>query len=256
MLKVGTHLTDHSISRARARPGETPVPPLIETAETFDATFPTTPQKPIKVPLKGDGGRSPPRSNPRHHDFSDTESTSSDHLSVMSFAFKGSEQVKPVLRSKAGRSSLPPNHGQALQRRPSGGYIAGTAANAKFANRLRSTDDNDPTVRPSSRTRKSLPPAMASKPALTAANVNGRTTPVKPPWNASTAPMKPPPTPSVRATKGTITPSTNGGRRLSRGEMTPGLLEDTSVAGVWTAYQDRERETPIRRTGRQLGGMI
>ena len=149
----------------------------------------------------------------------------------MSFAFKGGEQVRPVEfrpksaqvtkssgtapRPATGSATRPVpssnnattntnSGGTAVQRRSSGGYVAGKAADAKFAHRLRSPDqvnssqDGDSaTIRPGSRTRRSLPPAMAARPVPPAlsngernANVVARLNPigdkapVKPPWNS------------------------------------------------------------------------
>lgn len=189
----------------------------------------------------------------------------------MSFAFKGSDQVKPAPGKHPVKSSAPPTTEAHPVKRSSGGYVNGTAANAKFAHRLRSTDENDNTVRPSSRARKSLPPALTSQPALSAGNAkanqgaNGRVTPVaKPAWNASTAliPDKRAPTPSARKARNTA-PLGNGNakeKRYLRAEMTASPIEDSSVAGLWTAFQERAEETPDRRTavlaGKQMGGRI
>jgi len=182
----------------------------------------------------------------------------SDHLSVASFAFKGSDQIKPKPRARPAKSSAPPNPGND---RSSGGYVASDAANAKFANRLRSTDDGDNTMRPTSRTRKSLLPAMA----LTAANgkadvaQHGRTTPVtKRPWNASTVPIKARASPSVRKATAAPQPVTMDGKRI-RGQLAPSPSGNSGVAGLWTADQDRE--APRKRTepvlaGGQFGGRI
>lgn len=148
------------------------------------------------MPLKGDGGPSPQRTPRSRQQDVDTDTVVSDGRSVMSFAFKGADQIKPIERKArpGGGIPTPSAHSGVLgdrktsgpwpQRRASAGpSITGAGAaggvgqpnnshNAKFqkdkfAHRLRSPDlDHSPdspagTTRPASRTRSSLPPAMA-----------------------------------------------------------------------------------------------
>lgn len=114
----------------------------------------------------------------------------------MSFAFKGADQIRPVQRrvraspngignGSGGNSNGNRHSGSSI---PSSGSGSGSkmshsAANAKFAHRLRSPEtvhedyehhhytpdhlvDKDATIRPhSSKTRRSLPPAMALSPS-------------------------------------------------------------------------------------------
>lgn len=210
--------TDDSISRARMNP---PTPPSKNTTPTKPKRVDVegTPT-PTKVPLK-DHETTPTR----HRKMpSDTDTILSDHLSVMSFAFKGSDQVRPI------RTKVPPTSSTSLksarlsstttptlQRKSSssgtsgpgtGGHAQYSAASAKFAHRLRASEDgpsqanaNGTSIRAPSRTRSSLPPAMRSPPpssssALSPTNrntkINGRMTPSqttsnniagKPPWN-------------------------------------------------------------------------
>ena len=98
----------------------------------------------------------------------------------MSFAFKGSDQIRPNPKrttkpiappSNTANRALQPR--QAVAERKMSGQSP-SAANAKFANRLRSPDENgEMTVRLPSKARRSLPPAMLARsgpigsPALT-----------------------------------------------------------------------------------------
>jgi len=216
----------------------------------------------------------------------------------MSFAFKGSDQIKPVQKRTrpAGQQPATDTIGAPVrtfakssapavypQRRSTGGHMTGDAANAKFAHRLRPHDaehenHGDVTVRPTSRTRQSLPPAMAH------ATKPGRASPVlsptdrnaaRPPWNSSTAPASKvksnPPTiasstrESVRGVRGIDTSVTGSGRRVvpkavaavkaaesvevqsqtgARGAragargVKPSASTDSSVAGMWNTYRE------------------
>lgn len=270
------------------------------------------PEQPSKVLLKGDGGRSSPIPSPRHLANVDTDTMVSDRLSVMSFAFKGTDQVKPVPRRV--RPSAPPNGNRSAgpslaksdaaavhpQRRTSAGHMVGEAANAKFAHRLRSHDTEqnsaDPNLRPSSRTRQSLPPVMAysnrtgrSSPALGPTDRNSP----RPAWNASANTPKskatsitPTMRESVRGVKGIDTSVTGQGKRIVpkavanlkaaegneggiQGEgkagsglggkgVKPSPSTDSGVAGMWTAYRDEGATGTPRKVpaGRQLGGRI
>lgn len=238
----------------------------------------------------------------------------SDRLSVMSFAFKGSDQIKPVAqRTKPVAPSSNTTTGAKAQttrsfssspaiypqRRSSGGHVTGNAANAKCAHRLRSAEtvpaNGDITVRPGSRTRKSLPPAMAlsgktgrvtpigrSSPALSPTERNGNTprspAPAPP---AKLTPKTPSVAPSTResvrglsgATAMAPSPSrmetsvTGTGRRVvpkavaqakTQG-MRPSVSTDSGVAGMWTAYRDGGAVgTPAKKPppGRSMGGKI
>lgn len=154
---------------------------------------------PRKVPMKTVDG-SPSKLTPRRRAGSParTDDAQSDVMSVMSFAFRG--EARPLgpgarYQSLGGRSAV----GRATktmsmaERRSSAsmGSMPSAAANAKFAHRLRSSDELAavaPTVRPASRVRRSLPPAMAN----TTASGRRTTTPAtgqRPPWNSSMRPM-------------------------------------------------------------------
>lgn len=173
----------------------------------------------------------------------------------MSFAFKGSNQIKPAPRDRPVKGSLPLKDVTGPPKRGSGGYIAGSGASAKFAHRLRSKEEDDATMRPTSRTRQSLPPAMASKTALMASDTNGRVTPLRPAWNAWNAPIKSTTTSTVRG-RSTITPMSPANPRPVRGQATPSPTKDVGATGLSTAFHDIDGVTPMRRTGRRLGGMI
>jgi hypothetical protein len=270
---------------------------------------------PKRVPMKTADGPSPARSskNLGRRD-TDTETVVSDRLSVMSFAFKGGEQVRPVrvrpksaqVTKSSGPTSRPatgsatrpvpssnPNtnsNGTSVQRRSSGGYVAGKAADAKFAHRLRSPDQvNSPqdgdsaTIRPVSRTRRSLPPAMAARPVPPALGNGERNTnvvarlnpigdkaPIKPPWNsggglsantpsARAHPSVPPSSVSSRrirpagAGASVVAPAIGPGGRM----ITPSASDDSGVAGLWMSYAEEANvaaRTP--RPQRQYGGKI
>jgi hypothetical protein len=147
---------------------------------------PMNDRTPTKVPLKTVDGPSPMSTKSLRRRETDTDTLVSDRQSVMSFAFKGADQ-RPVQRrvraanptvATASKSSAPARAGTG-----SGQRMTVTAANAKFAHRLRSPDlvhdehghplhghgqEEDPhaTIRPhSSKTRRSLPPAMALQPS-------------------------------------------------------------------------------------------
>lgn len=135
---------------------------------------------PTKVPLK-DGDGSPTRLVRSRHPLSEAGDDASESMSVMSFAFHGDarpavRRIKPAGGASAGTK---PTVRRSLGAQPT---TAG-GATAKFANRLR----EDVTVRPASRVRRSLPPAMALDTTPRAGSVPagvGR----RPPWNSSTRP--------------------------------------------------------------------
>ncbi len=162
---------------------------------------------PRKVPMKTVDG-SPSKLTPRRRAGSParTDDAQSEVMSVMSFAFRG--EARPLARGSLGRTrggmvgaasrAKPPTIAErrssasmtTAERRASGSMSSAAAANAKFAHRLRSSDElaqAAPTVRPASRVRRSLPPAMA----LTPAGGRRTTTPAtqRPPWNSSMRPM-------------------------------------------------------------------
>lgn len=180
---------------------------------------------PRKVPMKTVDG-SPSKLTPRRRAGSPTrtDDAQSEVMSVMSFAFRG--EARPLgsagarYASLGGRSGTAARAGAATrqtktmsmaERRSSGsmgslGSMPTAAANAKFAHRLRSSDElaaAAPTVRPASRVRRSLPPAMAATPSgrrtvtpAGAASAVGTTVSAtgsigssRPPWNSSMRPM-------------------------------------------------------------------
>lgn len=157
-----------------------------------DRHAPSDHTTPTKVPLKGMDGPSPHSQKALRRRETDTDTLVSDRQSVMSFAFKGADQIRPTQR----RVKASNNPSGTTTTNPSGltnraGYrgsapmpkMTPSAANAKFANRLRSPDilpvhedhdhehlledgDKDATIRPhTSKARRSLPPAMALKPS-------------------------------------------------------------------------------------------
>lgn len=188
---------------------------------------------PTRVPLK-DGDGSPTRLQRSRHPLSEAGDDASESMSVMSFAFRG--DARPAVRriKPATGAGTKPTVRRSLGAQPT---TAGNA-NAKFANRLR----EDVTVRPASRVRRSLPPAMA----LDAAPARAGSGPVggkRPPWNSSTRPE----TSSMRDL-----PSTNPANRKM-------VRPRTSLGGE----RERERESSVtaptaasvaRR--RNLGGHI
>ncbi|WWC96868.1 hypothetical protein V866_003743 [Kwoniella sp. B9012] len=156
------------ISASRQRTSVIPQSPPVSKYPTLPSIAGTPHATPTKVPLKTiDGSANPSpsksfRSRKGTGIDDDTMSVISDGISEMSFAFKDGDQVKPNLKAKPKiRQSLPPtstsiakpgrNIGSVgrrttsqpgLTRRLSGGHVGGQAANAKFANRLRSPDLN------------------------------------------------------------------------------------------------------------------
>lgn len=188
-----------------------------------------------KVPLK-DGDSSPTRLTRSRHPLSEAGDDASESMSVMSFAFRG--DARPAVRPiKPGNGPSWIGNTKASARRSLGAPPATTAgnANAKFANRLR----EDVTVRPASRVRRSLPPAMA----LDTAPMRAGSVPVggskRPPWNSSTRPE----TSSMRDL-----PSTNPARRMVRPRTSLGERERESSVTAPTAASVARR--------RNLGGHI
>ena len=294
------------ISRiSRVRSQGPPEPADTAAHNSFPSiSSPSSPQKPVHVRLKGDGGSSPSKAAGRRRE-GDTDTMVSDQMSVMSFAYKGSDQLRPVSRttklpaSKANGS--PGTNGRpastsglvppAPQRRSTGGPISGQAANAKFAHRLRSAEteglNGDSTIRPTSRNRRSLPPAMVasastrtgrSSPALSPTDRNS----ARPPWNSSTAPTKastdraPSIAPSTRgsvrgisgATTRLETSVTGSGKRyvpksvaeVKRQSLKHSASAESGVTGMWTAYRDGGAvgtpRKPAVQPDRQRGGRI
>ncbi|BEI86084.1 hypothetical protein CcaverHIS002_0603710 [Cutaneotrichosporon cavernicola] len=151
---------------------------------------------PRKVPMKTVDG-SPSKLTPRRRASSParTDDAQSEVMSVMSFAFRG--EARPLARGSIGRARGGATMGgpsqrttKLAERRASGNMSSSAAANAKFAHRLRSSEElsqSAPTIRPASRVRRSLPPAMA----LTPAGGRRTTTPAsqRPPWNNSMRPI-------------------------------------------------------------------
>ncbi|GMK59921.1 hypothetical protein CspeluHIS016_0901380 [Cutaneotrichosporon spelunceum] len=154
---------------------------------------------PRKVPMKTVDG-SPSKLTPRRRASSParTDDAQSEVMSVMSFAFRGEARPLPrgsTARARGGTTLGGPSQRALMpsmidERKASGGMSSSAAANAKFAHRLRSSEElaqSAPTVRPASRMRRSLPPAMA----LTPAGGRRTTTPAsqRPPWNSSMRPI-------------------------------------------------------------------
>ncbi|WWC60421.1 uncharacterized protein I303_102993 [Kwoniella dejecticola CBS 10117] len=157
-------LSMNDVPSSRQRASEIPQSP--PTSRYLPSIAGTPHATPTKVPLKtmdGSAHPSPSKSfRSRNNDGADDDTISvvSDGISEMSFAFKDGDQVKPNLKARARiRQSTSPSKtsaggsrgssvavakgrtaSQPLSRRMSGGHVAGHAANAKFAHRLRSPD--------------------------------------------------------------------------------------------------------------------
>jgi len=104
---------------------------------------PSNDKTPTKVPLKTVDGPSPMSTKSLRRRETDTDTLVSDRQSVMSFAFKGADQrpvqrrvraANPTSAASASKSSAPRAGSGPGQR------MTITAANAKFAHRLRSPD--------------------------------------------------------------------------------------------------------------------
>lgn len=255
---------------------------------------------PTKVPLKTVDGPSPLSTKSLRRRETDTDTLVSDRQSVMSFAFKGADQIRPVqkrVKAPNGSSSAPAGRG--LQPRAGsapgpGQRMTHTAANAKFAHRLRSPEtvhedhahghghghmngnangqEEDPqaTIRPqSSKIRRSLPPAMALQPSTNLPEQSLRNghllNPPRIVSNASTY---------SKGVKGS-TPPVVAGRNISAAtakrlslkaeqaasESQPptASVSGESTLAMWKAYgaPTSSEGTPRRVvTGRQLGGRI
>lgn len=243
---------------------------------------------PTKVPLKTADGPSPHAQRSLRRE-TDTDTLVSDRLSVMSFAFKGADQIRPVQRrvraptgpspgnGSANKSGGIRDRGQAVHGGPGPKTMTPSAANAKFANRLRSPDDEhetdkDATIRPhSSKTRRSLPPAMALQPSINLPEQSLRNgTLLNPPRIVSTSGNR-------NAKTATAAPTPGAGRaisaatakRLSMKAEQMGVRESTpdspvpngndSTMALWAAYgaANGSESTPRRVVaGRQMGGRI
>lgn len=251
---------------------------------------PMNDKTPTKVPLKTIDGPSPMSTKSLRRRETDTDTLVSDRQSVMSFAFKGADQrpvqrrVRPANPSSAvtaPKSSSPARAGTGPGQR-----MTVTAANAKFAYRLRSPelvheehdhpvpvhgqeDDPHATIRPhSSKTRRSLPPAMALQPSTNLPEQSLRNghllNPPRIVSNASTY---------SRGINGS-TPPVVAGRNISAATAkrlslkaeqakadtppTASVSGDSGLA-MWKAYGAAQATegTPRRvMAGRQLGGRI
>ena len=301
------HTPSHSVSSSA--PGSAPSPAKSSSTTPRRAAPQTT------IPLKGDGpspGR-PVRPIRTRAPDAETDTIVSDRVSVMSFAFKSGDQVRPA-RQKARPSNLPtvkgstspravssgiksprsPNAGRAagattgLQRRSSSGHVSGSAANAKFAHRLRSPDLEplgEATLRPVSRTRSSLPPAMRSpttalietpgvgngakgvKNVLNPARTPRASMSGKPAWNSGTKPLPPPTNAPVRGVRGVSTPPLSGPAKGDLGSTTTTARRrmapsPSDTLGLWPVYRaamgsDTPKRVPAGvAAGRAPGGRI
>lgn len=193
----GTSTGDSKIINAQ---GTLRVEAEVDTALRLSSTMKPLPNSPgrddrttTKVPLKTNDG---PSETPRKMPDPDSETVISDRLSVMSFAFKGCDQVvparkaRPSLKIATDRNANPSATGVRLGRLPARGPST-IDAHAKFAHRLRSPEpssldpnrvntrqkdrvdsfddaetdtDAEKTIRPITKSGRSLPPAMALKP--------------------------------------------------------------------------------------------
>lgn len=207
------------------------------------------------VPLKT-GDETPSKLTPRRRPGSAAgtyDDAMSDKVSVMSFAFRGEarpNRLAAATRAKSPQTRLVPRAPISHERRAS---TAGAASQqAKFGHRLRASDDV--TVRPASRVRRSLPPAMA----LTPTNVNGRSSPVRPPWNGGTRAA------SARdfsgpTSRGIIRPKTSAGAIKDTTAVettaTTSASKDIGV-GIWEERPGLSAATAARIARRNLGGHI
>ncbi|WVF65884.1 hypothetical protein IAT40_000621 [Kwoniella sp. CBS 6097] len=261
----------YDISLARQCSAEPPYSPPASKVPTLPSIAGTPHATPTKVPLKStDGSANPSPSKSLRTRLAerddDTDTVVSDTMSVMSFAFKGGDQISPNVKARPKRSTAQnsstgsrPNGrtgggGSAngnirttsqpgLNRRISGGHVAGQAANAKFAHRLRSPDLDAaaPTAgdgRASASTsgaavakaRRSLPPAMTMsgglRPLHTASSAtynNLTAVSNRPAWNSglSTASNRRASTPASQAgsVRGTLSAqgSSSAGKRVPIG---------------------------------------
>lgn len=247
---------------------------------------------PTKVPLKQVDGPSPysQKAMRRREADVDTETLVSDRLSVMSFAFKGAEQIRPVTQrrvvntNKTNGNGTSPQDGSASHAQP---QLQQRMAHAKFANRLRSPieedhrhneqhhnpsakdADKDATIRPrSSKARQSLPPAMALKPSNNIPEQSLRNgTLLNPPRVVSSSSARgikgstPAPTPAAGRTISAAT-----AKRLSmkaaekhNAARDTGLDPNESGVELWKAYgaANGSDGTPRRVVpNRPLGGRI
>ena len=246
---------------------------------------------PTRVPLKTTDGPSP-LTKPLRRRETDTDTLVSDRQSVMSFAFKGADQRPVQRRVKVPTASAPTTSKVSAPPRATGPgqRMTVTAANAKFANRLRSpetvhddhehpqsdahgnghgVEDPHATIRPhSSRTRRSLPPAMALQPSTNLPEQslhNGQL--LNPPRIVSNASTY------SRGIQGS-TPPVAAGRNISaatakrlslkaeqaRNETAPtASVSGDSGLAMWKAYgaANPSEGTPRRViAGRQMGGRI
>ncbi|WVQ93515.1 hypothetical protein IAU59_000589 [Kwoniella sp. CBS 9459] len=221
----------HDISLARQRSAEPPYSPPASRAPTLPSIAGTPHATPTKVPLKtadGSTNGSPSkllRARLAERD-DDTDTVVSEDMSVMSFAFKGGDQISPNVKARpkrtasnqgtkqngravgssaSGNTRSTSQHG--LNRRISGGHVAGHAANAKFAHRLRSPDleasalttgegrptASNATAAAAAKARRSLPPTTTMSGGLrplhtassaTYTNLHAMSTSNRPAWNS------------------------------------------------------------------------
>lgn len=228
-----------------------------------------TPRKTHSVPLKGDGGPSPQRTPRSRQQDVDTDTVVSDERSVMSFAFKGADQIKPTerkVRPAGGIPTLTAHSGVLGDRKTSGPWpqrrvsagpsVTGPSAvggigqsnnshsakfqKDKFAHRLRSPDlDHGPdsptgTTRPASRTRSSLPPAMARQ-SLHPANSGFATVNGKAAQNQTARPLSP--NDRIVGNVNIPRPAWNSSTKVvtePKGQ-TPRLADTASIASIRTA---------------------
>jgi hypothetical protein len=169
------------------------------------------------------------RASAQAHGEEDTESTAS----LMSFAFKGSDQVRPARARPAGiPSALGP------QRRPSSGAAqAASHAKLKFAHRLR-TDVEPGDDGPLSKARRSLPPAMAVR-ANAGAMGSSRAGSV---------------TGGAHRALGSTDRNISGGVGLGLGRMSPSIMNPAEPKAVHGNTVDRVSLDGARGASRASGG--
>ncbi|OCF40058.1 hypothetical protein I317_06133 [Kwoniella heveanensis CBS 569] len=264
----------HDISLARQRSVEPPYSPPASKAPTLPSIAGTPHATPTKVPLKTtDGSANPSPSKSLRTRLAerddDTDTVVSETMSVMSFAFKGGDQLSPNLKARPKKPNAQTGTKQngrtvggsatgnvrstsqpGLHRRISGGHVAGQAANAKFAHRLRSPDlDHSGPVHNKThydgrssaagaapKARRSLPPTMTMsgglRPLHTASSAtynNLNTLSNRPAWNSglSTASQRRASTPASQAGSvrggASAQGSSSAGKRVPIGRASMGL---------------------------------
>ncbi|KAK8861682.1 hypothetical protein IAR55_002505 [Kwoniella newhampshirensis] len=273
--KKGSSLEATEPPRAHWRSGQTTPHSPLRTKSVLPS-IPGTPHAPLtRMPVKNmDGPRSFRASSATSrlgdNDTDSQDSDDSDDMSEMSFVFRGSDEVEPIDKKVAPLSLNTPSvsgsrsvsavsggrlgvgdgtTAPTLQRRSSGGHVSGSAANAKFAHRLRSSAlDQHPLKKGtglSTKTRRSLPPAMTTARPLQTPSIKAN----RPAWNSglsTTSTMRTStPASSIRGARSPPLPPAPPALTKSGGSREPQTVKkspstDSAVAGMWKAYGQGE----------------